>query len=310
MVFDDLLCSCYTKKMNTRGSRYNFGFTIVELLVVIVVIGILAAITIVSYSGITNRATISSLHSDLANASTTLKLDYIPNGAFPATLALANGGKGITQSQSLDGIIYVPDNTSNPNNFCLEYRKGTNTYAIDNSSSVSNGVCLKNLVTNGDFSNGVVSWGSDYGSVSAANNILTAVQTFQYGMGNAYTMSPTKIIGHKYYGHCFARVLFNDSTFLRYKLYTQILNVIANPVQNQWYELSFVGTADNVLPYDGVEAGASGAAGTREFQLKYFIEIDLTAAFGAGNEPTKAQMDTIMGNYLNSWFNIVSKVNS
>jgi prepilin-type N-terminal cleavage/methylation domain-containing protein len=32
------------------------GFTIVELLVVIVVIGILAAITIVSYIGITQRA--------------------------------------------------------------------------------------------------------------------------------------------------------------------------------------------------------------------------------------------------------------
>lgn len=32
------------------------GFTIVELLIVIVVIGILAAITIVAYNGIQNRA--------------------------------------------------------------------------------------------------------------------------------------------------------------------------------------------------------------------------------------------------------------
>jgi len=32
------------------------GFTIVELLVVIVVIGILAAITVVSYTGVTTRA--------------------------------------------------------------------------------------------------------------------------------------------------------------------------------------------------------------------------------------------------------------
>jgi prepilin-type N-terminal cleavage/methylation domain-containing protein len=38
----------------------NNGFTIVELLVVIVVIGILAAITIVSYAGITARANSSS----------------------------------------------------------------------------------------------------------------------------------------------------------------------------------------------------------------------------------------------------------
>lgn len=34
----------------------NAGFTIVELLIVIVVIGILAAITIVSFNGVQNRA--------------------------------------------------------------------------------------------------------------------------------------------------------------------------------------------------------------------------------------------------------------
>lgn len=34
----------------------NAGFTIVELLIVIVVIGILAAITIVAFNGVQNRA--------------------------------------------------------------------------------------------------------------------------------------------------------------------------------------------------------------------------------------------------------------
>ena len=41
---------------NLKTNPKARGFTIVELLVVIVVIGILAAITIVSYSGITARA--------------------------------------------------------------------------------------------------------------------------------------------------------------------------------------------------------------------------------------------------------------
>jgi len=39
-----------------KKPKLNKGFTIVELLIVIVVIGILAAITIVAYNGITNRA--------------------------------------------------------------------------------------------------------------------------------------------------------------------------------------------------------------------------------------------------------------
>jgi len=38
------------------AKRYNKGFTIVELLIVIVVIGILAAITIVAYTGVQARA--------------------------------------------------------------------------------------------------------------------------------------------------------------------------------------------------------------------------------------------------------------
>jgi general secretion pathway protein G len=46
-----------TLKTNKSKPKTNqLGFTIVELLVVIVVIGILAAITIVSYTGITAKA--------------------------------------------------------------------------------------------------------------------------------------------------------------------------------------------------------------------------------------------------------------
>lgn len=44
----------------------NRGFTIVELLIVIVVIGVLALITVISYIGIQERARVASANSDIA----------------------------------------------------------------------------------------------------------------------------------------------------------------------------------------------------------------------------------------------------
>ena len=64
------------------GSRSK-GFTIVELLIVVVVIAILAAITIVAYSGITKQATESVLKSNLQYVSTQAGVVKAKDGAFP-----------------------------------------------------------------------------------------------------------------------------------------------------------------------------------------------------------------------------------
>jgi len=61
------------------------GFTIVELLIVIVVIGILAAITIVSYNGIQKRAQDSTAKSDLRTNSTKLLSYATTSGNAPTT---------------------------------------------------------------------------------------------------------------------------------------------------------------------------------------------------------------------------------
>lgn len=58
------------------------GFTIVELLIVIVVIAILAAIAIVSYSGIQQRARDTERKSDLANLAKVISVYKVDNGSY------------------------------------------------------------------------------------------------------------------------------------------------------------------------------------------------------------------------------------
>lgn len=66
-------------------SQQKSGFTIVELLIVIVVIAILAAITIVAYNGIQQRANDSSVQSDLVNVGKKLAAEAAIAGSLPAT---------------------------------------------------------------------------------------------------------------------------------------------------------------------------------------------------------------------------------
>lgn len=128
-----------------KESRLRQGFTIVELLVVIVVIGILAAITIISYTGIKNKAVIVSLASDLSGASKLLKMDQITNSAYPTTLSLANDGRGIPSSA---GTIYQYDvnNDSVTQTFSLTATNNDYSYNINQDGTVVSGG--RNLLKN------------------------------------------------------------------------------------------------------------------------------------------------------------------
>lgn len=68
---------------NRTSSHLQRGFTIVELLVVIVVIGILAAITIVSYNGITTRANTASAQSAAQSVIQKVEIYNAERGTYP-----------------------------------------------------------------------------------------------------------------------------------------------------------------------------------------------------------------------------------
>jgi len=69
---------------NINSDRKERGFTIVELLVVIVVIGILAAITIVSYTGITARANTSKAQSNAQSIQSVAEVYFTENNTYPS----------------------------------------------------------------------------------------------------------------------------------------------------------------------------------------------------------------------------------
>lgn len=69
--------------MNKWAKQKQSGFTIVELLIVIVVIGILAAITIVAYNGIQTRARNAERTTEIAAVQKALEMYRIDNSVYP-----------------------------------------------------------------------------------------------------------------------------------------------------------------------------------------------------------------------------------
>lgn len=79
------------------------GFTIVELLIVIVVIAILATISIVAYNGVQNRANDSAIQSDLKNFAKLIEVQKVDLGTYPSSLTAAMGFRFAKQSYGVDG---------------------------------------------------------------------------------------------------------------------------------------------------------------------------------------------------------------
>lgn len=153
------------------------GFTIVELLIVIVVIGILAAITIVSYNGLQNRARVAAATSDLSSAARIMAIHDAQNGRYPSTLTEANEGSGVKAS---GGTSYQYTVAADGSTYCLTATNGTSSYKISHdATSPTQGGCaghgvggaapITNLALNPSFETNTVNWSYRwYGNVGGA----------------------------------------------------------------------------------------------------------------------------------------------
>lgn len=179
-----------------QGVENLRGFTVVELLIVIVVIGILATLTIIAYAGVQNNARNSVLQSDVEQASKKLQEYKIRNAeAFPATQALAESAAGIKASPNTTMTYYTDPSSKS---YCVQSISNTNASLVQSATYIDAKPRNVRCIDNGM----VAAWnynGNVLDSESAFNGTATnvAYATGQNGASNgAIDLSGTGYVNY------------------------------------------------------------------------------------------------------------------
>ncbi|HZO82901.1 MAG TPA: type II secretion system major pseudopilin GspG [Candidatus Binataceae bacterium] len=88
-----------------RRRRLKEGFTLIEIMVVILILGLLATIVVQSLRGATDKAKRTKAQADLAELKTALDRYYLDNGYYP------------TSDQGLQALVQAPTGGRIPANY-------------------------------------------------------------------------------------------------------------------------------------------------------------------------------------------------
>lgn len=167
---------------DTHNSSTRTGFTIVELLIVIVVIAILAAISIVAYNGIQNRARASAASSALTQAAKKIAVWQVDNpSATPdcSTFSSLIGGNGSACSFISNGIDYQYLAGAS-GSYCVTATAGPVSYKTSETTSPAAGSCpghgsggvapITNLMSNPSLESSTSGWGNYNGGGAVATS--------------------------------------------------------------------------------------------------------------------------------------------
>jgi len=91
--------------VNTTKSRSQFGFTLIEVMIVIVILGILAALIVPKVMGRPDEARVVAAKQDIATIMQALKLYKLDNRRYPTT------------DQGLDALVRKPGSAPVPDNW-------------------------------------------------------------------------------------------------------------------------------------------------------------------------------------------------
>jgi len=101
--------------MKTINNAIQKGFTLIELLIVVVILGVLAAVAIPQFTASTDDARVAAIDSTLATTRTAIDMYFQEHGEYPGKLETASGAgdehtqgafeKQLTQYTDADGDI-------------------------------------------------------------------------------------------------------------------------------------------------------------------------------------------------------------
>ena len=149
------------------------GFTIVELLIVIVIIGILAAITIVAYNGIQDRAHNTAVQSDLNAFAKKIATESAASGVYPMPTAAMGIKISRSSYQTTQNNLYFCRNVDT-NQFALSARtRSGKQYKYISGGGVSEHATTLYGSTTCELI-GLPTWSGTYGSVGYDSANTTA----------------------------------------------------------------------------------------------------------------------------------------
>lgn len=146
--FGNRIGLCYTGyymiRLGNETNTTRSGFTIVELLIVVVVIAILAAITILAYTGIQERTRASAAQSSVSQAGKKIAAYAVTNSnRYPTDL----NEIGLSSTDT-EKYTYIVNNDITPAHYCISVtniQSPSLSYAFSSTSgSVLEGVCVRN----------------------------------------------------------------------------------------------------------------------------------------------------------------------